>query len=285
MMHHTNHLRSIRFYTTCAVVLMFSFSTASTAAGVGSFFDIEEGINIMGLGIGQLPDHQGSDDYEVGVAPFGRYYFSGERYINLLGPQLSLNILDDEVWQFGPILLRRFGRGKDVEDSTVSMMRGIDNTVEAGAFVAASFELNPNDKRERIILSADILADTGDAHEGWIGTVGMKYWAPVSRMIVMHVGGGFSYASDDYVNTYYGVNDSDIALFPSLSGSAYVAEGGINDVRATIGAIVHLSPNWHLGLGARYQRLLDDAEDSPVVNERGDSNQWIYGLGLGYAWQ
>ena len=279
-------LRPIRlFVMLCTMAGMLAFPVMSAAVGASSFFDMEEGVNIIGLGIGGVPDYQGSDDYEAGIAPFGRYYFSGERYINLLGPQLSLNLMDDEVWQFGPMLMYRFGRDDDVDDSVVKQMREIDDTIEAGAFLAASYKLNPVDPRERIIVSADILADIGDEHEGWISTFGIKYWVPLSQMIVMHVGGGFSYASDDYVDTYYGVNGSDIALFPSLGGTAYDADGGINDVRATIGALVHLSPSWHLGVGARYQRLLGDAEDSPVVNERGDANQWVFGVGLGYAWQ
>ena len=48
---------------------------------------------------------------------------------------------------------------------------------------------------------------------------------------------------------------------------------------------MHLSPNWHLGAGLRYQELQGDAKDSPIVDERGDSTQMIYGLGLGYVWQ
>lgn len=267
------------------LVSLLGLSAGANAAGAGSFFDTEEGINIIGLGVGQVPDYQGSEDYETGIGPFGRYYFSGQRYVHLLGPQLSLNVLDDEVWQFGPALMYRFGRDSDVDDTVVRQMKEIDDTVEAGAFVAASYKLNAQDPRERVIFSADLLADVSDSHDGWISTFGVKYWMPVSRTVVAHIGGGFAYASDDYVQTYYGVTGSDVALFPSLGGNPYIADGGINDFRVTAGALVHLSPNWHLGLGARYQKLQGDAEDSPVVDERGDSSQWIYGVGIGYVWQ
>ncbi len=49
--------------------------------------------------------------------------------------------------------------------------------------------------------------------------------------------------------------------------------------------MVNLSAQWILVAGARYQRLHGDISDSPVVAERGDRNQWSYGLVLGYAWQ
>ena len=274
-----------RYAMLVGLISLVGMSAAVNAAGSGSFFDTEEGINIVGLGVGQVPDYQGSEDYTTGIAPFGRYYFSGNRYIHLLGPQLSLNVLDDEVWQFGPMLMYRFGRDSDVDDDVVRQMREIDDAVEAGVFVAANYRLNSADPRERIILSADLLADMSDTHDGWISTFGVKYWRPITRTMVMHIGGGFSYASDDYEQTYFGVTGSNIALFPSLSGNPYNADGGIHDIRATAGLLMHLSPNWHLGAGVRYQGLLGDAEDSPVVAERGDSNQWIFGLGIGYVWQ
>lgn len=286
MKHQSALFRSIRLYTAlCVVTGMLWFPVLSGAAGAGSFFDTEEGVNVAGLAVGAVPDYQGSEDYQVGIAPWGRYYFSGKRYVNVLGPQLALNLVDDEVWQFGPKLLYRFGRDDDVDDNVVKNMREIDDTVEAGVFLVANLELDPSDPRKRLIFSADILADVGDEHDGWISNFGVKYWVPVARMVILQAGGGFSYASDDYVDTYYGVNGSDIPLFPSLGGKAYRADGGINDVNATIGALVSFSPKWHLGLGVRYQRLLNDAEDSPVVDDRGDANQWVVGAGLGYAWQ
>jgi len=286
MKHKPVFLYSIRLFVTLfTMVGMLGFPALSSAAGGGSFFDMQEGVNIVGLGIGAAPDYQGSEDYEAGIGPFARYHYSGNRYINVLGPELSWNVSNDEVWQFGPRLMYRFGRDDDVEDKVVKRMREIDDTVEAGAFVAASYKLDSNDPRERIVFTGDLLADVGNEHDGWISTFGVKYWVPVARAVVMHVGGGFSYASDDYVDTYFGIHGTDVLLFPSRAGRPYDADGGINDVRATIGALVHLSPEWHLGVGARYQRLLGDAKDSPVVDDRGDANQWVLGVGLGYAWQ
>ena len=258
---------------------------AANAAGMAGFFDAEEGVNIVGLGVGAVPDYQGSDDSTGGAAPVARYYFSGERYVYLLGPQLSVNLIDDKVFQFGPMFMYRFGRDDDVDDSVVKRMAEIDDAVEAGAFVAASYAMNQDDPRERLVFSADLLADVSDTHDGWISTAGVKYWMPISRAVVAHIGGGFAYASDDYVQTYFGVNGADVALFPSLGATPYNAEGGLQDYRITAGLVMHLSPDWHLGAGLRYQELQGDAKDSPIVDERGDSTQMIYGLGLGYVWQ
>ena len=93
----------------------------------------------------QAPDYQGSDDYETSVGPFLRYHFAGKRLVNVLGPQISVNVLDDDIWQFGPMVVFRSGRDNDVEDAVVKQMHEIDDTVEAGAYVAAVFQLNPDD--------------------------------------------------------------------------------------------------------------------------------------------
>lgn len=59
---------------------------------------------------------------------------------------------------------------------------------------------------------------------------------------------------------------------------------GMRDARGWIVAMLHLSPKWHLGAGVMYSRLLNDAKDSPIVSERGDADQWVYGAGAMYAW-
>ncbi|MDG4551498.1 MAG: MipA/OmpV family protein [Candidatus Contendobacter sp.] len=48
--------------------------------------------------------------------------------------------------------------------------------------------------------------------------------------------------------------------------------------------MLHLSPQWHLGAGVMYSRLVGDAADSPIIAERGSKNQSIYGVGALYAW-
>ena len=47
---------------------------------------------------------------------------------------------------------------------------------------------------------------------------------------------------------------------------------------------MHLSQHWHLAAGVRYERIVGDAEDSPVVAIAGSANQWIAGLGVAFSW-
>jgi outer membrane scaffolding protein for murein synthesis (MipA/OmpV family) len=91
-----------------------------------------------------------------------------------------------------------------------------------------------------------------------------------------------TYANDKFVKTYYGVTGSDIALYPSLGGKPFEAGGGVTGVNIPFGLSFILSKQWLASVGGRYEALQGDAKDSPIVKERGDKNQWIYGAGVSY---
>ena len=50
-----------------------------------------------------------------------------------------------------------------------------------------------------------------------------------------------------------------------------------------LGGIFFLDRNWLLSAGVRASVLTGDPGDSPIVDERGDSTQWVGGVGIGYA--
>ncbi len=89
------------------------------------------------------------------------------------------------------------------------------------------------------------------------------------------------YASNNYMKTYFGMSQK-ASLRSGLS--VFDADSGIKDIRISPVLVIHLSMNWHIAAGVQYRRLLGDADDSPVVDKRGYSNQWISGLDLAYSW-
>jgi outer membrane protein len=83
------------------------------------------------------------------------------------------------------------------------------------------------------------------------------------------------------MQTYFGVDASNVG---SSGLSSFSAGSGIRDVRFPLMAIWSLSPKWHLAGGLVYSKLVGDASDSPVTNDRGDDNQIYAGIGVAYAW-
>ena len=257
--------------------------TAASSGGVlaqTGLFSPEEGVNAIFLGIGSAPDFMGSDDNQAVPAVIGRMYFGdSRRYVQLLGPQLSVNLLNNEEWQFGPQLVYRAKRDNDVDNPVVARMREVDSEVEIGLFVARVWKLS-GDPRHRFSLRADY-----GSGEGEFGTLTANVWLPVAQRMVLNLGGGVSYGSSKWTDNYFGVNGSDIALYPSLGGRPYNAGSGMYDFRLNVGALYHLTKNWHIGAGYRYSQLQGDAADSPIVREQGNKDQHIFGIAVGYAWQ
>jgi len=263
------------------VAIITAHSTHSAIAqSAGLAIEMPDLRNVVGIAVGMVPDYAGSDDYTAGIGPSGFLRWDDtNRFVKLVATELSVNVINDKNWNFGPVINYRFGRS-DVEDVVVKLMDDIDGTVEGGVF-AGWTNVNKVDPRYRVSVSGQITGDIGSVHKGMLGTLSARYWAPVARPLVLSIGASATYASDDYNATYYGVSAKDA----SQSGlSTFVADGGMRDFKISPMAIFSLNPNWHLGVGAVFSHLMGDAADSPVVKDRGDENQFYVGGGLIYAW-
>jgi outer membrane protein len=236
--------------------------------------------NFFGAAIGAAPDYVGSDDYTVGIAPAGKFYWDeSERYVRLLATELSVNLINSKEWSFGPLANYRFGR-KNVDDSVVDRMEDIDGTVELGVFGGWTW-IGPGDPRQRLNVSLQFQHDVGDVHNGYLITPSVRYWHPVSRPLTVSLGASATYGSKNYMSTYFDVNATDSAR---TGLRQFSADSGMRDFRISPVVVYSLSEKWHLAGGVIYSRLLSDAADSPVVEDRGSANQFFGGVGVVYAW-
>lgn len=269
--------------TAMAALLAASAALApcSQASAAGMLeLELENVPTVFGLAVGMVPDYRGSDDYTFGFAPIFRYTFNGqERYIQLLANELTINVLDDKMFRFGPLANYHFGRTDDVDDQMVSKMNELDDTVELGAFGDIVWSLS-KDKRHRFIVGAKVYQDVGDESDGFRANVNARYWLPVAKPIDLNIGVGANYQDDDYSNYYFGVNPDNVGT----SGLPFfTADGGVNEYYMVLGGIFYLNKNWLVSAGLRGSVISGDPADSPIVDQRGDSTQWIGGLGVGYA--
>ena len=225
----------------------------------------------VGVGAGFAPEYEGSDDYQgVPMLMLTGKYDSG-RSFHLLGTNLRVNVLASNKFQFGPILNYRMGRD-DVDNKVVDRMKDIDDAVEAGAFVLANFD--------DVLLGVDFLMDISDEHDGMLvqGNVGYRWKASDALVVTPNV--FLNYADDDYTDTYFGVNAKNVGT----SGlDRYKAESGFKDVGTRI--VVNYTPweQWGIMGIVSYSALLEDAKDSPIVDE-GDDAQTFFGLMATYRW-
>jgi MipA family protein len=234
--------------------------------------------NMVGIGVGFVPDYEGSDDLTLAAGPLGRVNF-GERYIALKANAVSANIVDHPYWRFGPSGTLRLGRD-DVEDKLVDRLDDIDATVDLGAFFGVEFT-NEVDPRIRFSADIDFQHDVGDVHDGFSVQASVRYWHPLAKWLDFGITGGAVYGSGQFMDTFFGIK----AAEASRSGlSAFDADAGFKDVRVLPMLVAHVNENWHVGGGVMYKRLLGDAADSPIVADRGSENQFLGGLAVVYSW-
>jgi outer membrane protein len=237
--------------------------------------------NFVGVGIGGTSDYAGSDDYVGGLAPGGFYKFGGERFISFMGVIGEVNLLDSPNWRFGPSFGYRFGR-EDVDDDVVARLPEIDGTVEVGLTASYAY-LNTDGIPWKLRFGVNAMTGvSGDdsydgAHVAGFGSI----WLPLSKSVFVGAGAGVSYASSDFMQTYFEVTPQGAAA----SGLPVFEPGsGVKSAYAWPAVIVRLSDRWVGGAGVFYQRLLNDAADSPIVDQRGDADQFTGGIGLAYTW-
>jgi len=225
----------------------------------------------VGVGAGFAPDYEGSDDYQgVPMLMLTGKYDSG-RSFSLLGTTLLVNVLASNKFEFGPVLSYRMGRD-DVDNKVVDKMDDIDNAMEVGAYALAKFD--------NVLLSVDFQMDVSNEHDGMLvqGNVGYRW--KVSDALVVTPNVFLTYADDDYTDTYFGVNAKNVG---TSELPLYKAESGLKDVGTRI--IAHYTPweQWGIMGILSYSALLEDAKDSPIVDE-GDDAQAFFGLMATYRW-
>lgn len=253
-------------------------STVLAMSELGEELDVK-GRGFVGLAVGSVPDYEGSDNRDPLIAPFGRYNGNSGRYISLGGTgnaeragRLKLNVLTRETpWELGPALQYRMERN-DVGNNQVDAMNKVDGATEAGAFLGW--------KAEHLSLSTTWVTDVSDKHSGDVWYLNGMYKFPVSEQFMWALGAHLTWASDDYMETYFGVDSQDAARsgFPT-----YKASSGFKDSGLSLIGHYKFNKTWGLAGVINYTRMMNDAEDSPLVNDVGDKNQYKAVLAVTYT--
>lgn len=235
--------------------------------------------NMVGFGVGPTPDFVGADSRHIGLAPIFRYQFTGsERYVSLMGPLASFNLVNEKTWHAGPLLRYRSGRS-DADDALVRKLHEIDDTVEIGAFVSYRW-FGQGRVPWRIQVSANVLQGFNNA-DGTRLSVGGHVLLPLSRWALVGVGGSFSFIDGKTMQSYYGITPADSA---NTGLAAFEPGGGLSSNDLWVGLSFLVGKRWIIGGGVYWQRLRGHAADSPWVSKRGRVNQISYGVGLVYFW-
>ena len=162
----------------------------------------------------------------------------------------------------------------------MSLLDEVDDSFELGGFFGYRHRFN-NDPRHRINVHVDMTQDVTDGHDGFVVDLVGTYWRPVFERFDIGINVGLSYASEDYMSSFFDVSAAEAGR---TGLTRFDADSGFKDTRIGLMGLFHITESWHVGGGVQYQRLFSDAEDSPVVDDRGDANQFMVGLAVLYTW-
>jgi outer membrane scaffolding protein for murein synthesis (MipA/OmpV family) len=224
----------------------------------------------LGLGVGAKPDYEGSEDYEAVPLPFVNVKWSNHMSINWLGNKAKVNLIPSPIWR-GGLVGEYIPERDDVDNNRVDRLEDVDTSFMLGGFFGFEYS--------NWSASIEAMADVADGNDGAIVRLNGGYKIPIDQSWLISLGAFTTWADDDYMEAYFEIDNRDSAR----SGlKTFKADSGFKDVGLNLRASFKPWEHWgFMGL-VSYKRLLDDAEDSPVVDDEGDENQFLGGILVTY---
>jgi outer membrane scaffolding protein for murein synthesis (MipA/OmpV family) len=224
----------------------------------------------IGLGVQLVPSYPGSDSVSVrplidvsrerGDAPFP---------FEAPDESFGFPVWERNGWAVGPAIgLEGSRSGDDVGTE----LPKVGFTVEVGGFV--QYELSSN-LRARVEVRQGL-----GGHEGLIATAGADYVIRNRDDWLFSIGPRLTLADDKYQDAYFSIEPEDST---AAGLTAYSAGSGVQAVGVTAGYLRQLTPRWGIYSYAKYDRLVGDAADSPIVRQFGSRDQFSGGLALTYT--
>jgi outer membrane protein len=262
----------------CQTVFLLAGSLAAApVAATGIQVDVIP--NFVGAGLGSTTEWMGSKDRIWAIVPAGRVQLEKNRFIEVYGPIVDMNLLDSPNWELGPIASWRFGRS-EVEDPVVNLLPPIDGGLEAGVFAGWHF-VRTEGIPYRVRLGISLTTSVSGGAEGSHVTPYASLWVPLSARLFVGIGGGITWSSEAFMQQRFGVS-------PEASAASglpvYSAGASMRQYYLWPAVIYRVSKQWYAGAGAFYQRITGDGADSPIITQRGDEDQFSAGIGIGYSW-
>ena len=183
----------------------------------------------------------------------------------------SIALLDAGQFKLGPVAKLRFNR-KESDDSALRGLGDINWAVEVGAFA----EYWPV---EWLRTRAEVRQGFG-GHHGVVSDIMADVVYRATPQLTLSGGPRLTVGTAASVSPYFSITPAQAAL----SGlPVYDARGGLRSYGAGTQATYAFTPQWAGTVFLEYERLADDAGNSPLVLQRGSRDQLQVGAGVTYS--
>lgn len=249
--------------TTPALPIMLLMPLATITFASPGLADDETLLDLtLAGGVAYGPDYEGSDDYELSLVPYIELSaLDGLASISLDGAQAYLPLSDDVAIGVG--LSYDGGRDEDDNDDLDGLGDIDDSVIGSISAIAALGEAQIG-----LIFSHSLGGDV----EGYTIDLTLGHEVEVIEdRFEVELEAGVTWTSKDHLDTYFGI-DAGQAGASGLDETD--VEAGFKSAGVEITGNYYLTDWLGLGLGVEYQRLLDDAADSPIVADEGSPHQF-----------
>ena len=231
----------------------------------------------LGLGVALAPDYEGSEDYEgvpTWLLAVNNLYHPATN-VTVRGSQLRSNLLAHPQWRAGVSALwvpERSG----VDDDRVDRLDDTDTAVMLGGVFG--FDFFPQNDLS-LTAAVDASYDVANGN-GYLVTPHVAYFNALPGSPFSFGGELFAtWASEDYMDEQFGISGRE-AVRSGLN--RYDPDDSFKDVGVRVNLTYSFTDHWSSTFAFQYKLLVDDAADSPIVDDRGSEHQFVTGLLVNY---
>jgi MipA family protein len=215
------------------------------------------------------PLFQGSKKYVLQPYPLFdfRRYGKPEQFH---GPRdgIDFTLFEGRNFQIGPVGQFRSTR-RESDDAALRGLGDVPWAVEAGIFVQYWWVPWLRARAE--------VRQGFHGHHGIVSDVMLDVVAPVGKQLTLSGGPRLTFADSRATRPYFSIT----AAQSARSGlPAFNARGGVQSVGAGFQARYVWNPQWATHAFVEFERLTNDAANSPLVVQRGSKNQLTIGFGV-----
>lgn len=231
---------------------LISSSMLAAPAMAQSFLDVDQVTLDAGLGMSYSPEYMGSGDNDA--SPW------------FILKNITLGTPEGEKQGFSITPSLRYMGERDSGDyDRLTALDNIDAAGEVG--LRLNYVTGP-------FSSYGTIRKGFGGHEGVAGEIGTRYRYQPNDKLTLWTGAELQLGDDKFTGTYFGITDSE-ALTSNFA--AYDPEGGAYAANLSVEARYMLTPKTSVMGKVTYGRLLGDAADSPIVE---DKNQPSISIGV-----
>jgi outer membrane protein len=196
-------------------------------------------------------------------------------FVSITGPELRSNLVPHPQFRAG-LFGQYVSSRNNIDDNRVEDLNNTDSSVLVGGTVGWDFFPEPT---IGLTTALDARADVANGN-GWLVTPRVTYNnALPGNALSFTAEASTTWASDDYMEEYFSVQ-SGPARRTGLD--RYNADADFKDFAIKGTVSYAFTERWSTTLAGQYKRMLGDAKDSPVVDDRGDENQFITALTVNF---